>query len=264
MLTTLALQVLALAPLPAAAPAAVPATCEAAVTPAGDVATAVSIKTQDDLLLKASYYAPRKKKGKAPAALLLHDEGGTREDLDAFATYLHKRGFAVLTIDIRGHGESATDDFDHEKADEKGRENLWNLAGRDVEAAAEYLAEQDGVHNTNLSVVGFGAAASLAVRRANTDENVRAVVLVEPELETYGYDLGDGVADLGGLPTMVVTTKDAEEKAEAIQTEAQDRNGGLEFVETIVFKGESKDLIGDKKTQGRTSGWLRDQAMPRK
>ncbi|MEL6904217.1 MAG: alpha/beta fold hydrolase [Planctomycetota bacterium] len=272
MLPLIALQAAALAapapvpasPAPVVAPASAPAVTVPAAPVLGEKPNAVSIKTDDKLLLKASYFAPRSKKKQSPAALLLHDQGRTRTELDTLAAYLNKRGFAVLTLDLRGHGESANADADFEKADDKAKANLWNLAGRDVRAAAEFLTDQDGVHSTNLSIVGFGSAASLAVRRAVDDENVRAVVLVDPELETYEYDVQDGVNELGGLPTMVLTTKKGEDTAKGLRSAAHDANGGLEYVDVAVMKCAPDELLEDKKTRGRAGGWLRDQAMPKK
>lgn len=275
MLTLIALQTAALAaPAPLAESSRLAAMTTAALTTAAAPSdasiaspgnsSAVSIQTKDEIFLKGSFFAPKAKKKKNPAALLLHDEGHSREELATFAAYLQKRGFAVMTVDLRGHGDSATEETDYESADDKARENLWNLAGRDVEAAAEYLGEQEGVHPTNLSIIGFGSAASLAVRRATTDENVRAVVLVDPETETYDYDVTEGVADLGGLPTMVVTTKAGRKVADSIRDGAHEANGGLEYVDVTVLKCEPEEIPGFKKMFGRASGWMRDQALPKK
>lgn len=228
-------------------------------------ASAVSIRTEDKLLLKATYFAPKKKsRGKAPAALLIHDEEHSREELEELASYLHRRGFAVLTLDLRGHGDSATDDLVFKKCDEKDKKRAWDLAGRDVAAAAEYLLDQDGVHTSNLSVIGFGAGASLAVRQADADENVRTLVLVEPELETYEYDLVKGVMKLEGLPTLVVSTKEGKDNAKKIQSEAHDAADGLEFVDLEEVRCKPDEMAGDKTTMKKAGGWLRDQAMPKR
>ena len=120
------------------------------------------------------------------------------------------------------------------------------------------------MHSTNLSLIGFGAGASLAVRRANADDNVRALVIVNPTRENFGYNLVKGVAELGGLPTLVVAPKDRRDDARRLQTAAHEENDGLEYVEISNLKTEAAEVLTDKRLNAGLSKWLRDQAMPKK
>lgn len=237
------------------------------VAAAVDASSAVSFKTKDKLILKGSYFAPKKSKSKskaAPAALLIHDAGSDRSELESVAGYLQKRGFAVLVVDLRGHGESAEEDGTFEKASEEDQETMWSLSSRDINAAAEFLVDQEGVHSTNLSLVGFGAGASLAVRRAANDDNVRALVLVNPTRENFGYNLVNGVSELGGLPTLLMAPKDRRDDARRLQTAAHEENEGLEYVEISNLKSEAAEVLADKRLNASLGKWLRDQAMPKK
>ena len=231
-----------------------------------DPSNAVSFETKDRQLLSASYYEPKRRKSSppAPAAMLIHDAGSSREELAEMSAYLHKKGFAVLSLDLRGHGSSATEDTNFEKADEKTRETLWAMSTRDVDAATKFLLGQNGVHATNLSIVGVGAGAALAVRRAAKDENVRALVLVDPATESFGYDVSEGVADLGGLPTLILAPKSTREVADGIQSSAHEANDGLEYVEVNALKNDSDKILEDKRLKSAASTWLRDQVMPKK
>lgn len=231
-----------------------------------DSSSAVSFETKDRQLLTASYYEPKRRKSSppAPAAMLLHDAGSNREELAELAEYLHKKGFAVLSVDLRGHGASATADTDFEKADAKTRETLWAMSTRDVDAATKFLLKQDGVHATNLSIIGVGAGAALAVRRAAKDDNVRALVLIDPAKESFGFDVGGGVADLGGLPTLILAPKKTREAADAIQETAHEANDGLEYVEVNALKNDAETILKDKRLKPGASTWLRDQVMPEK
>ena len=231
-----------------------------------DASDAVSFTTEDKQLIKGSFYAPKKsRKGQAaPSVLLLHDAGKTREELSDLAAYLHKRGFAVLTMDMRGHGESQTDKVNFEKADGKLKESLWALSSRDVDAAAEFLSDQKNVHSSNLSIVAFGAGSSLAVRRASVDDNVRAVVLVNPAPNAFGYNLVNGVSELGGLPTLLMSPKDHREESRRLQEAAHKDNNGLEYVDITPLKSEADSIQDDKRLKSGMGSWLREQAMPKK
>jgi len=268
MLSSLALVVAAAAADPAATTYSVPSTQGARATVAAATApsNAVSLETKDRHLLSASYYEPKRRKSSppAPAAMLLPDAGSSREELTEMAAYLHKKGFAVLTVDLRGHGASATADTNFEKADEKTRETLWAMSTRDVDAATKFLLKQDGVHATNLSLVGVGAGAALAVRRAAKDENVRAVVLIDPSKESFGFDVSGGVGDLGGLPTLILAPKSSRDAADEIRASAHEANDGLEFVEINALRSDSVEILADKRLKPSAASWLRDQVMPKK
>lgn len=232
-----------------------------------DNATAVSVTTKDGQLLSASYFQPKKSKkstAPSPAALLIHDATSSRGGFEELATYLQKKGFAVLTVDLRGHGDSETPECCFEKADEKGQQNLWSLSMRDVDAAADYLLGQDGIHSSNLTIFGVGAGAALAVRRANDDENVRAVVLIDPRPDAYGYNLANGIGELGGLPTAIATPKNSRDVAERLQEQAHKDNDGLAFVDIIKLKVKEGDPLKDSKLDTVTAAWVREKVMPKK
>jgi hypothetical protein len=73
----------------------------------------VRFDTVDGVRLEGTYY-PSNKGAKAPCVLLLHDfdrkNGGTSrtDGWDSLATELQKKGFAVLSFDFRGFGQSTT------------------------------------------------------------------------------------------------------------------------------------------------------------
>jgi len=67
----------------------------------------VVLRTKDNLALKATYYQSSRGKD-APVVVLLHMADGNRmiwQGRDSFAARLHNEGYAVLTLDLRGHGD---------------------------------------------------------------------------------------------------------------------------------------------------------------
>jgi alpha-beta hydrolase superfamily lysophospholipase len=73
----------------------------AAVAPASDL----TLSTPDGMSLGATYWPG--KNPNSPGVLLLHGLGESRQALAANADWLARQGFAVLTIDFRGHGQSS-------------------------------------------------------------------------------------------------------------------------------------------------------------
>jgi len=224
----------------------------------------VSLTTEDKLVLQADYYKPRASDEAVPGALLIHDAGGSRADLQPFAERLQKSGFAVLVLDLRGHGASRGDQPPWSELSEPARARLWAFALRDVKAGADFLRADSAVHSSNLSLLGDRAGCTLVARYAVKDENVRDIVLLAPKPRELGFDLEQDVEDLGGLPTFIATTKGAQEGAERLAASAREANGGLDFVSVAAFKGELTSPIDDKRLPAQVAKWMRDQAVPKK
>ena len=64
----------------------------------------VRLTTADDVGVLADFYTATT--NPAPAVLLLHSLGKSRDEWDGIPPLLQRVGFAVLAIDLRGHGES--------------------------------------------------------------------------------------------------------------------------------------------------------------
>jgi dienelactone hydrolase len=214
--------------------------------------------------LVASFYAPKDTKQKVPGALLVHDSGGQRSDVDAFAVRLQKQGFAVLTIDLRGHGESVTAELDWKKLDEEGKTKTWSSSPLDVKAGAEYLRTLPTVQATSLSLAGYRDGGSLVARHAVRDEGVRDLVLIDPQPDSMGFALVKDLEELGGLPTYIAVGRTEQPIAKRLTEAAQRDASEKDSIEVNVSKSESNELLGDKKLLGDLAKWMLDKALPKK
>jgi dienelactone hydrolase len=224
----------------------------------------VEFKTEDKLTIKANLYAPRKS-GRVPAVLMVHDAGSNALSLDSVAQNLQRKGFAVLAVNLRGHGGSISEAYDWEKStDPNVQAATWAFAMRDLEAATEYLRDLKNVHNSNLSVIGMGAGAVLAAKYAVNDENTRAVVLIEPKPEIYGYNMMRDVTDLGGLPAMIMTTDDGRSAATRIKNAAAKAHD-LDYVTLQPIKPKkSGDVFSDKRLNTELTKFLKEEALDKR
>ena len=229
-----------------------------------DTKTLVRLTTADKVHLAANYYPPRSKTKRAPAIILVHDAGGQRKGLQPMAEYLNKKGFAILLLDIRSHGDSATKKIDWSKMDERGRTTQWAFASRDMAAAAKFLRMQKGVHTANLTVIGLGAGSSLALRHAQDDENVRSTVLLNPPEKALGLNMGNVLTDLGGMPTLIVSPTECREKHSGLQGQCHEANDGLEYVDIQSLKSSAKDMLADKRLNNGIYTWLKAHVLSSK
>lgn len=119
-----------------------------AVPNAAPPARDLMLTTADGVVIAATYWPGRT--SKSPAILLLHGNGASRAQTAGNAAWLAGRGYAVMTIDFRGHGESAQ------------RPRSFGLfESRDAAAAFVWLRRTRP--GTKIGVVGIslGGAASL-------------------------------------------------------------------------------------------------------
>jgi len=249
--------VLAVLAVPSAAP-------PAPVSAAPREAKVVEIETRDRVELAARFLPPPSGRQKAPGALLVHDAGGQRDELDAIAERLNKQGFGVLVLDLRGHGGSANRKWDWSTRDDGEREALWAFALRDLEAGAEFLADDSGILSTSLVVVGHGAGSALAARHAARDQNVRALALLDPPTAALGFDLRTDIADLAGLPCMVAATAGRQTAAQDLGRAGKESNGGRSFVELSILRKAEASVLEDSRLPTQLAKWLSDQAQPKR
>jgi pimeloyl-ACP methyl ester carboxylesterase len=164
----------------AAAPA--PAWAQAAATKPGTSSTKKTwedktLVTKDNASLKATYFPSAVGKD-AAVVILMHGKGGNRlvwntaiGKSPGFATVLQQQGFAVLTIDLRFHGDSQPEGA----AGKSGKSNLKNrdyqaMVVGDLEAAKEFLMGEHAAEKLNIAKLGLvGAEFSTAVAMAYTE-----------------------------------------------------------------------------------------------
>jgi len=217
----------------------------------------VEIKTSDQLTLKGSFYAPKKR---APAVLLVHDAGSNREQLDGIAQRLSRQGFGVLTLDLRGHGDSKTSRLDWDKMNAEARASLWQLAPRDIDAAAAWVLKQPNIHSTNLSLVGYRAGCALVARHAEQDENVICMALLSPKAKDFGFDVEGAIHNVNGLPTYVVDRRNDE--TERLVTEANAVTAP--FIKLQIISSKAPTVLEDRKTPSNVAKWVFETAKPKK
>ena len=102
---------------------------------------------------------------RAPALVVVHGWGGNAEMMLPLAAPLHERGYALLLVDARCHGQSDDDTF----------ASLPRFA-EDIDAALAWLAGQPEVDAVRLGVIGHSVGAGAALLAASRRRDLRAVV----------------------------------------------------------------------------------------
>ena len=161
----------------------------------------ISLETKDYVHLKATYYGGTAGKNTVPI-LMVHGWEGQRDEYRQIALALQQQKHAVLTVDLRGHGQSTRqehgDDVKDLEPDNLGRADM-ELMVRDLEACKRFLVEKNNAGDLNvaaLCVVAAEYGAIVAIKWAHLDwmakrlpaykqgQDVRGLVLLSP-LESF-------------------------------------------------------------------------------
>ena len=166
------------------------------------------LATADDVGISAVYYPASTEP--APAVVLLHDVGQSRDEWATFAVLLQRTGIAALAIDLRGHGESTR----RLTAQGPHRVDFHDFTPRDFEdmlldvnAAVDWLAEQTGIDKHRIGVIGSSLGANVALRYAAFNEDLAALLLLSPGMTYRGLRADEPMRKLGPVPLRLVVSR---------------------------------------------------------
>jgi len=192
----------------------------------------VTFETYDGVVICADYYTSKPSKTGAPMVILLHMYASDRTAWRPLIKPLHKAGFAVLAIDMRGHGECAS--AEARRRVERRDPAVFKAMYDDVRAAYSWLADQDGVDRSRFALVGASVGCSVALRYATQDRSVDAIVCLSPGAHYLGLDSKADISKIKGRKIWLVATDDLKEKegVEALAPLADD-------ADTELFPGDA-------------------------
>lgn len=174
----------------------------------------ISLETKDGVALKATYY-PSKLGQEAVPVVMLHDYKESRAVFSSLARELNSppeegyTSYAILTVDLRGHGDSTrmagrngqTREFD---VDRLKTQDFRNMVLQDMEAVRKFLVKKNDEGELNLNklcLLGSGMGANVATNYAAYDwsvptlaqrkqgQDVKALILTSPKWNANGLPM---------------------------------------------------------------------------
>jgi len=124
-----------------------------------------SVRTADKLTLRGWFY-PRS--GLRRLVVLVHGMGGSWDEMAGLARDLHRRGYAVLLFDLRGHGQS-----------DPSRLSMGRRERADLRAVLAWAGRQ-GFAPERTGWVGNSLGASTLLMEAAQNPDIRVVVADSP------------------------------------------------------------------------------------
>ena len=149
----------------------------------------------DETALVADYYPAGQD---APALILLHMLNSRRGAWDPLIPDLQAAGYAILNVDMRGHGDSG------------GRQD-WDAIIADMAGWVEWLARNQRAGEAGLAFIGGSIGANVALISCAESDLCRGAVALSPGLDYRGVKpeaaLVDGLAERMAL--LVASQADA-------------------------------------------------------
>lgn len=183
--------------------------------------------TEDGVTIVGDYFPPT---GRAisPVAILLHMYRNDRSTWAPLIQPLHEAGFAVLAIDLRGHGES-TNPTNMKLAERVVSRDpkLFNNMYKDVQAAIKWVRQQPNVDQEMLVLVGASVGCSVAIDVMARDPSVDAIVCMTPGTNYLGVNSTKHIAKTGDRPILLLATEKEREATDALAKSADNATGKI-------------------------------------
>jgi pimeloyl-ACP methyl ester carboxylesterase len=190
----------------------------------------ISIPMKDHLLLYARLYVPgmtaddeeeaakpeadgEEPKAKYPLVILLHGLNHTHKVWNDFPACLIKAGYAVLAVDLRGHGKSTRTKSGRRVTWRYFKPADWKHMPLDIAETVRFFDKSEDyptVDGSNVALIGEKLGANVAVLATQkTRESVKTLTLISPGLDYKGLVPSAGLMDFN-KPVLLLTSQDDE------------------------------------------------------
>src|SRR5262245_10415126 len=214
----------------------------------GDPSGGPEFNSFDLVRLHASLDLPTGVPAPIPSVLLLHGYGEDRFVWNEFKKQLLSRGWAVMSLDLRGHGESKTKNGIAINASTDWRTSAHEFP-QDIDPALDFLKSQPRIDNRKIVVIGYDIGADLALIASGRFTEVRTVVALNPRF-SESLAMAGSAQDFMPRSALILTTDEAE--GNRIRAAAKDPAR----VQAVKVTGGTTAWIADKAVTDAIFTWL--------
>ena len=234
---------------PAAEPHPAPPTLVPETAVSQPITENVTIEAADGLPLHATYSGPG---GMAPfpGVILLHMLGSNRQIWEevGLTESLLADGYAVLTLDMRGHGESGSD-------------RDWDKADDDLLRVWNYFVGLENIDGARTAVIGASIGSNMALRTGANEPAIKTVALLSPGLDYRRVTTDDAITEYGSRPILIVASEEDSYAADSSRTLAELAQGEA-VLQLYKGAGHGTNMFGaEPELTQLLLDWL-DQYLP--
>ena len=169
----------------------------------------IEYETADKFLISATLTYPKEKGKIYPVIILLHSIGMSSKDWGTLPQQFNEAGFAVLSVDLRGHGKSVYNINLDKKYWQHMSLKAFAKYPKDVAGLMEYVQQQHkNVSFANYAIVGADIGANTAVLAAQKMKiKPFALVLISPQTSFKDLYIPVALADLISTDVLFIYSK---------------------------------------------------------
>jgi len=248
------------APAPPTAPRAAKADGELYL-PRGVTREKVMIECTDGYRMYGEYVKRERPARNMPGVIFLHDFASDRNKWYPLNYLTGARGYAVLSLDLRGHGGSpALTGNPPTRYDKLTPEDFQKMV-QDVRNAVSFLAMKRDVAGNLIAIAGIGMGANIALLAAAEPwaESVRCVILLSPGDDYHGIDISGAAGKLKDKRVYIAVGKKDEYSYSSTLKIRQLIKGPIEILED-ESDAHGVQMIG-KGVIAKLPYWLNESIM---
>lgn len=195
---------------------------------------------------------------KYPLVILLHGLNRSHLAWSDMPSTLVKAGYAVFALDLRGHGKSTVTTGKRRATWRYLKPEQWRDLHKDINKVIEFFKKGEDypeVDGSQVALIGEKLGANIATFAAQTNADIKSLILISPGLEFKGIDASRGLLDYGGR-TLILTNHDYVESHRQAQ-HLYNWITGSKTLQVYEKIGEGADMItGQPGVQQQITQWL--------
>lgn len=216
----------------------------------------VEYNTDDGMIIKGNLYIPKSKE-KLPVVILLHSLGGTQKNWGKFSYNLASKGYAVLTIDLRGHGQSIYNRKMQKRYWQNFNADIFRKYPKDVVLGIDNLRNYKQLDLSRIAIIGSGLGANTAAMSAAMRKyQIKTIVMISPTEKFYGESILLKLVDYGDRPVFAIAGENDRLSVAAVDKISKIAQG--EYREVVYPSSGSGILLYKSKPEIKTEifNWL--------
>ena len=168
----------------------------------------VECEVKDGSIIAGSIFYPEVKKAQYSTLVLLHSLGYNSSRWEEFAAALADKGYAVITIDLRGHGRSVyTAKLARQSWTNYKREVFQKYPDDVMEILKSIREEYQNLSFEDWGIIGADIGANTAVLVAEKAKNKpKTLVLLSPHEAHKGLFIPIAIVNMGKIPVLSIST----------------------------------------------------------
>ena len=177
-----------------------------------------STTTKDNHIIKSYLSYPKTKQKSYPGVIMLHSFGYNSSYWQNLQEEFNNNGYAVLRIDLRGHGKSVYDSSFHQRSWRVFKNDTFAKYPDDVMQVTENVqTETKKFDFNNYIIIGADIGANTSVLFAEKNKiKPKAMVLISPSMTFKGLYIPIALAELDKTPILGICSKTNKKDADEL------------------------------------------------